>query len=95
MQTGIRKPVNIIIDKDKPSTPKFILKLGKASHEISWTTWNCVFVVSKITSKQRDKLKTSNDQKSEKFLIKSWLYFSVKNIIKAPITGESVKRNSI
>jgi hypothetical protein len=35
MQTGIRKPVNIIIDKDKPSTPKFILKLGKASHEIS------------------------------------------------------------
>jgi hypothetical protein len=54
-----------------------------------------VFVVSKIVSKKRDELKIINDQKSEKFLIKSWLYLSVKKIIKAPNSGENIKISSI
>jgi hypothetical protein len=35
MQTGIKKLVKIIMDNERPSTPKLILKLGNESHAIS------------------------------------------------------------
>ena len=69
MHIGIRKVVKIIINRDKPSTPKIILLLVKNNQLISSINWKCHESGLKKQSKKIEQLNINNDQKSDKFLI--------------------------
>ena len=95
IQIGVKKPVKITIDKDRPSIPKWILKLDVDSHVTSWTNWNCVFVVSNRTNKNKHQLKMISDKNSERLLIRIWLFCSIKKIRAAPNKGSVINTSNI
>ena len=95
IQIGVKKPVKITMDKDRPSIPKCMLKLGIASHVTSWTNWNCVFVVSNNVNKNKHQLKMISDKNSESPLMRIWLFLSIKKIRAAPNKGRVINTSNI
>jgi len=92
---GVKKLVNNIINKDKPSIPKIKLLLVKNNQFISSKNWKSQDNELKKQSKNIEQLKTNNDQNKEKFLIKIKLLFSIKKIKIAPIKGNTIKEDNI
>jgi hypothetical protein len=95
VQTGTKKVVKIIINREIPSIPMTTELFDKTSQLILSKNWKPETVGSKKNSKNMEILKITRDQKREKFLINLMFVFSVNERTNTPISGKRVKKDSI
>ena len=95
VQTGTKKVVKIIINREIPSIPMTTELFDKTSQLILSKNWKPETVGSKKNSKNMEILKITRDQKREKFLINLMFVFSVNERTNTPISGKTVKKDSI
>ncbi len=95
IQIGIKKAVNIIINKAKPSIPKTQFIFIKLSQEWASINWKWVIVGSKIKSKAQQIFRINNEKNSPKLRINLILARSMKDKKKAPTSGKATIQDNI